>query len=84
MLVTGPRQYAHKLTSLLVSSGAMVTWLPCVQITGLEDPHDVQVLSANSRAHFLRPALVGMREGERETGVREVGRERGRGRGWRE
>ena len=45
----GPRQYASKLTTLLVDAGARPLWTPCVDITALEDTQDVSALDGALR-----------------------------------
>eukprot|EP00892_Ulva_mutabilis_P012592 jgi/Ulvmu1/9705/UM055_0043.1 len=44
VIVTGPRQYASKLTGLLLDAGARPLWVPCVEISALEDPGQVSAL----------------------------------------
>jgi uroporphyrinogen-III synthase len=45
-LYAGPRQYASKLNSLLTNAGARPLWVPCIEITALDDGEDIKVLDA--------------------------------------
>ena len=40
----GPRQYASKLCALLVDAGAKPLWVPCIEISAVEDPEQVAEL----------------------------------------
>lgn len=40
----GPRQYASKLCGLLIDAGAMPLWVPCIEISAVEDPSQVAEL----------------------------------------
>eukprot|EP00882_Tetradesmus_deserticola_P010386 GHRQ01010970.1.p1 GENE.GHRQ01010970.1~~GHRQ01010970.1.p1 ORF type:complete len:177 (+),score=37.96 GHRQ01010970.1:1282-1812(+) len=44
ILTTAPRQYASKLTALLVDAGARPTWVPGVAISRLSEPEHLQQL----------------------------------------
>eukprot|EP00884_Botryococcus_braunii_P012457 jgi/Botrbrau1/21211/Bobra.39_2s0012.1 len=50
VLLTGPRQYAHKLASLLVGEGARAMWLPCIQITALQEAPDLEAIDQALKA----------------------------------
>ena len=49
ILITAPRQYATKLASCLITSGARPVWLPSISITRIND----QSLGAVSQALLL-------------------------------
>lgn len=40
----GPRQYASKLCGLLVDAGAKPFWVPCIEISAVEDPEQIAEL----------------------------------------
>lgn len=43
-LLAGPRQYASKLAGLLIDAGARPLWVPCVEISALDDPNQIAQL----------------------------------------
>eukprot|EP00193_Tetraselmis_chui_P004231 CAMPEP_0177753046 /NCGR_PEP_ID=MMETSP0491_2-20121128/1243_1 /TAXON_ID=63592 /ORGANISM="Tetraselmis chuii, Strain PLY429" /LENGTH=93 /DNA_ID=CAMNT_0019268289 /DNA_START=174 /DNA_END=452 /DNA_ORIENTATION=- len=46
VMITAPRQYAHKLSGRLMEAGAQPVWLPAIAITALTEPAALAHLDA--------------------------------------